>query len=228
MDSLPLLRAPAEADRIGAALARITPHSIAARAAADLLAARVGAGDRDALRLSAVLHDIGKVALAAASASYLERALDPTATPGERAARERRALGIDHAGLGAIALGRLGIPRVVGAAVERHHADDADGAAAQIRLADMLAHEARGDAVDPGAFAAAGEAVGLKSGDLSSIAYELARVGGPRAGGRRAVPAHPDAAEGPGGAPQGPDLQADRRRPPGIGEHGPVPSAQDL
>jgi putative nucleotidyltransferase with HDIG domain len=179
VDSLPLLRA-ANGDRVSAALARITPHAIATRAAADLIASRTGASDRDGLRLAAMLHDIGKVALAAASGTYLDRAIDTSSTPGDRAARERRALGIDHAGLGAIALGRLGVPRRVASAVERHHADDADGAAAVIRLADMLAHEARGDAVDPKAFGAAGEAVGIKASDLRMLAYELAREGGPR------------------------------------------------
>lgn len=180
LESLPALSTSNGADRVSAALARITPHAIATRAAADLLASRVGASDRDALRLAAVLHDIGKVALAAASGTYLDRAIDASATPGDRAARERRALGIDHAGLGAIALGRLGVPRRLAAAVERHHADDAEGPAALIRLADMLAHEARGDAVDPRAFAAAGESLGVKADDLRTLAYELAREGGPR------------------------------------------------
>jgi putative nucleotidyltransferase with HDIG domain len=191
LESLPLLAAPAAGDRVSAAIARITPHSIVTRSAADLLASRTGAGDRDALRLAAVLHDIGKVALAAASATYLERSIDPSATPGDRAARERRALGIDHAGLGAIALGRLGVPRRLTTAVERHHAEDADGAAAVIRLADMLAHEARGDAVDPKRFAAAGDALGVKTTDLRELAYELAREGGPRAVGGEPSPLTP-------------------------------------
>ena len=58
------------------------------------------------------------------------------------------------------------------AAVERHHADDADGSSAVIRLADMLAHEARGDAVDPKRFAAAGEAIGVKTADLRDLTYK--------------------------------------------------------
>jgi putative nucleotidyltransferase with HDIG domain len=191
IESLPLVRTPAAADRVSAALGRITPHSIVTRSAADLIASRVGASDRDGLRLAAVLHDVGKVALAAASGTYLERAIDSSATPGDRAARERRALGIDHAGLGAIALGRLGVPRRVAAAVERHHADDAEGAAALIRVADMLAHDARGDVVDPKALATAGEAIGVKPGDLRSLAYELAREGGPRTVGGEPSPLTP-------------------------------------
>jgi putative nucleotidyltransferase with HDIG domain len=176
---------------VSTAMARITPHSIATRAAADLIASRTGASDRDGLRLAAVLHDVGKVALAAASGTYLDRAIDASATPSDRAARERRALGIDHAGLGAIALGRLGVPRRIASAVERHHADDADGAAAVIRLADMLAHESRGDAVDPKRFAAAGESLGIRTSDLRDLAYELAREGGPRAVGGEPSPLTP-------------------------------------
>ena len=191
IESLPLVRAPSGGDRVSAALARITPHSIATRAAADLIASRSGAGDRDGLRLGAILHDVGKVALAAASATYLDRSIDSSATPGDRAARERRALGIDHAGLGAIALGRMAVPRRIASAVERHHADDADGAAAVIRLADMLAHDARGDAVDPKAFASAAESAGIKPGDLRSLAYDLAREGGPRAVGGEPSPLTP-------------------------------------
>jgi putative nucleotidyltransferase with HDIG domain len=170
---------------------RITPHSIATRTAADMIAARTGAGRRDALRLGALLHDVGKVALAAASGSYLDRALDPSATPGARAARERRALGVDHAGLGGIALARLGVPRRVTEVVERHHADDADGAAAVVRLADMLAHEARGDAVDPVVLAAAGDALGIAAADVRALAYDLARAGGPRGVGGEPSPLTP-------------------------------------
>ena len=60
-----------------------------------------------------------------------------------------------------------------------------------IRLADMLAHDARGDAVDPKRFTAAGEAVGVKSADLRDLAYELAREGGPRAVGGEPSPLTP-------------------------------------
>jgi DNA-binding NarL/FixJ family response regulator len=123
---------------------------------------------------------VGKVALAAASGTYIDRALDPRVRPEDRVAGERRRMGIDHAGLGGIALGRLGLPRSVAMIVERHHAEDADGGAAVIRLADLLAHEARGDAVDPVMLAAAGAAVGMDELELRELAYELTRAGGPR------------------------------------------------
>jgi len=191
LEALPQVRSSGASDRISSALARITPHSIAARSAADRVGSRIGAADRDALRLAALLHDVGKVPLAAASGGYLERAMDSSAPPGDRAARERRALGVDHAGLGAIALSRAGVPRRITAAVERHHADDADGAAAIVRLANMLAHEARGDAIEAKSFAAAGEPLRLKPADLRSMAYDLAREGGPRGVGGEPSPLTP-------------------------------------
>ncbi len=167
-------------DPIGTATMRLTGHAIAARAAAEAVAIHTGATHRDTLRLAALIHDVGKVALAAASGTYLDRAVDPRVRPDERVAGERRRMGIDHAGLGGIALGRLGLPRSVVLMVERHHAEDADGGAAMVRLADLLAHEARGDAVDRVMLAAAGAAVGMDERALGDLAYELARAGGPR------------------------------------------------
>ena len=188
---LPVLPAQAGGDRIAAAIARVGPHAITARAAADALAIHMGAPGRDMLRAAALLHDVGKVALAAASGGYLDRALDPRTRPEERTADERRRMGIDHAGLGGVVLGRLGLPKSLVAAVERHHARDAERGAAVLRLADLLAHEARGDAVDPAALAAAGHALGLDARALRELAYELARAGGPRRGGLEPSPLTP-------------------------------------
>ena len=188
---LPPLRKPGADDPICLGLARITPHALAARAAADALAVHTGALGRDMLRLAALLHDIGKIVLAAASGAYLDRALDPRVRPEERVAAERRRMGIDHAGLGGIALGRLGLPKSVAGTVERHHADDADRGAAVVRLADLLAHEARGDAVDPAAVDAAGDALSIGRRALRELAYDLARAGGPRSSGIEPSPLTP-------------------------------------
>jgi DNA-binding NarL/FixJ family response regulator len=189
-DDLPVLGAPAD-DALGGAIARTTPHALGARAAADALAIHTGAPGRDMLRLVALVHDIGKVALAAASGGYLDRALDARVRPDDRVALERRRMGIDHAGLGGIALGRVGLPKSIVTAVEGHHASDAYGPAAVVRLADLLAHEARGDAIDPRTLAAAGDALGVGGSALRELAYELARAGGPRSSGLEPSPLTP-------------------------------------
>jgi putative nucleotidyltransferase with HDIG domain len=190
-ESLPVLRPTAPADPAGTAIARISPHAIATRAAADMIALRIGMTGREQLRLAALLHDVGKVALATASTGYLDRGIDPSVTPDSRAERERRRLGIDHAGLGAIALGRLGLPKSVTEPIEGHHGEDARGPAAAIRLADMLAHEVVGHAVDPSAVAATGKALGIDAAGLRALAYDLARAGGPRTLGAEPSPLTP-------------------------------------
>jgi DNA-binding CsgD family transcriptional regulator len=179
---LPVLRPFMPADRIATALARLAPHVVATRAAADLVMRRIGAGSRDEVRLLATVHDLGKVVLAGASEDYLAAIADTTIPPEQALAEERRRLAIDHAAIGAIAVRRLGLPKSLAIAVERHHADEAKGAAAVVRLADMLAHAAQGHPVTPTALAAAAKPFRLEPGELQRIAYELTRSGGPTRG----------------------------------------------
>ena len=61
-------------------------------------------------------------------------------TPEERIHRERLELGVDHALVGGVLARRWALPNRLATAIERHHADDAEGEAALVRLADMLAH----------------------------------------------------------------------------------------
>ena len=44
---------------------------------------------------------------------------------------------------------RWGLPDRLATAIERHHSDEAEGEAAFVRLADMLAHYSHGQHVDP-------------------------------------------------------------------------------
>jgi putative nucleotidyltransferase with HDIG domain len=141
-----------------------------------MLALAIGYRSRDELRLVALLHDVGKVVLGTASTDYLSALGDASVTPEERLAEERRQLAIDHAALGAIALQRLGIPKTVATIVERHHSADAGGAPAIVRLADMLAHAAAGDAVDSAALMTAARRFGLHEDQLRQIAYDLPRA----------------------------------------------------
>ena len=191
LEKLPVPRNSGSAGRAGQAIARITPHSLIARAAADAIALQGGMPAREQLRLAAMLHDIGKVALAGASQAYFERGHDASVVPEERAERERRRLGIDHAGLGAIALRRLGLPKTLAETVEHHHSDEAEGAAAVVRLADMLAHETLGHAVDPAALARSASAAGVDPATVPALLYDLARSGGPRGGAAEPSPLTP-------------------------------------
>jgi putative nucleotidyltransferase with HDIG domain len=177
---LPTLRPLDTADRLGATLQRLLPHAVATRAAADLIARHLGEPARDDLRLFATLHDLGKVTLATASPDYLRTLATAISTPEERLADERRRLGIDHAAVGAVAARRLGLPRSLVAAIERHHAEDAGGPVAIVRLADMVAHQAHGEPVAATSVAAAARRLRIGHEDLQRLAYDLARTREPQ------------------------------------------------
>jgi len=173
---LPTLRPAAPGDRMSMALARISAHSIATRAAAAALADRVGERGRDELRLAAALHDVGKVALVALRDGYLSELLNRTPTPEDRVADERRRLTIDHATIGAVTLRRLGAPKSLLALVDRHHADDAAGRVAIVRLADMLAHMASGDPVSAETLMSLARRLSLNEDAVHALVYDLQRT----------------------------------------------------
>ena len=99
--------------------------------------------------VTALLHDVGKLVLMHAYPGYPGQVHGDARTPEERIHRERRELGVDHALVGGVLARRWGLPKAVASVIERHHADDAHGEAAFVRLADMLAHYAQGSAVSP-------------------------------------------------------------------------------
>ncbi len=107
-------------------------------------------------------------------------------TPDERAKHERRELSVDHTLLGGVLIGRWGLPASVASAVEHHHDADAEGEAAIIRLADMLAHDERGAPVAPNTMLRSARALGLGPEALRGLIYEL-----PRTSDRRKHPADP-------------------------------------
>ena len=78
--------------------------------------------------------------LAHAYPGYPEQIHGEARTPEARIRRERLELGVDHALVGGVLARRWGLPNRLALAIERHHADDAEGEAALVRLADMLAH----------------------------------------------------------------------------------------
>src|SRR5436309_916600 len=63
--------------------------------------------------------------------------------------------------------------RTVPQAIEDHHADGVTGEAALVRLADMLAHYAQGQAVAPDQLLAVARRVGLGPQDLREVLFDL-------------------------------------------------------
>src|SRR5204863_6181135 len=156
-----------------AAPERFRLHGVATQRAADRLAVEAGFEHRDRLMVTALLHDIGKLVLMHAYPGYPEQVHGAARTPEERVHRERRELGVDHALVGGVLARRWGLPGPVASAIERHHSEDAQGEAAFVRLADMLAHYAHGDQVSPNSLLRTARAVGLGPVELRSVMYDL-------------------------------------------------------
>jgi putative nucleotidyltransferase with HDIG domain len=152
---------------------RFRLHAVGTQAAADRLARELDYAKRDELLTSALLHDIGKLVLMHAYPAYPAQVHGQARTPEERVHRERRELGVDHALVGGVLARRWGLPNTLAAAIERHHADDATGQAAMVRLADMLAHYFNGQGVDPNQLLGAARALELSPDMLRTLMYEL-------------------------------------------------------
>jgi putative nucleotidyltransferase with HDIG domain len=160
---------------------RFRLHAVATQRAADRLGREINFEDRDRLMVTSLLHDIGKLVLIHAYPGYPSQVHAEARTPEERIQRERRELGVDHALVGGVLARRWGLPRTVAGVIERHHAEDSDGEAALIRLADMLAHYVLGGAVTPAEMLAVARTVGVTPAGLRTVMYELPL---PTSGGR--------------------------------------------
>jgi putative nucleotidyltransferase with HDIG domain len=153
---------------------RFRVHAVATRHLAERAEQLAGAAPAGGLVIGAVLHDIGKVGLAAAYERYESIARIP-GTPEERLELERRELGTDHATVGGIVARGLDLPDELVATIERHHAAGGPPAARVIRLADMLAHHQAGRPVDPRTLAESAVAAGLSEPMLRWMLHDLAR-----------------------------------------------------
>jgi putative nucleotidyltransferase with HDIG domain len=156
---------------------------------AELLASEIRYPDRDRLIGAALLHDIGKLVLMHAYSGYPASVHRDARTPEERVQRERRELGVDHAVVGGVLARRWGLPKSLANSIERHHADDLDGDAALVRLADMLAHYVHDDPVSPADMLRVARSAGVGSNELRAVLYALPQASG--AGRRRVVEACP-------------------------------------
>src|ERR1700732_2552598 len=132
-----------------AAPERFRLHAMATQHAADRVAAEVGYEYRDRLTVTSLLHDVGKLVLLLAYPGYPAQVHRGAKTPEGRIHQERRDLGVDHALVGGVLARRWGLPPTIATAIERHHNAEAQGDAAFIRLADMLAHYEQGSHVSP-------------------------------------------------------------------------------
>jgi HD-like signal output (HDOD) protein/DNA-binding CsgD family transcriptional regulator len=156
-----------------AAPERFRLHALATQHAADRLATEVGYENRDRLTVTSLLHDVGKLVLLHAYPGYPSQVHRGARTPEERVHAERRELGVDHALVGGVLIRRWGLPASLATPIERHHSPDAEGEAAFIRLADMLAHYAQGGRVSPSELLNTARAIGLGPQDLRRVMYEL-------------------------------------------------------
>jgi putative nucleotidyltransferase with HDIG domain len=160
---------------------RFRLHSVTTQRAADRLGRELGYDARDRLMVTSLLHDIGKLVLVHAYPGYPRQIHAEARTPEERILSERRELGVDHALVGGVLARRWGLPKAVASVIERHHAEDGEGEAALVRLADMLAHYVLGGSISPSELLAVARVVGIKPAQLRTVMYEMPL---PNSGGR--------------------------------------------
>ena len=157
-------------------------HALAAQQVAALIGREIGWAERDELVVAALLHDIGRLVISKlhpGKRAYFDAA---SRTPEQRIREEREQLGIDHALVGGVLARRWNLPQRIAVAIERHHAEDAEGLAAIVATADMVAHYSQGEAVTPERLRAIAERCGLSPDGLRELLYELPypRTNGPR------------------------------------------------
>jgi putative nucleotidyltransferase with HDIG domain len=177
LDTYELFEAPSE---WRGQLEPLRRHSVATRHAAVRVAELGGHADWDELALAAMLHDVGRLALARVHHGYAELVDHGAGTPEDRVQAERRELGIDHALVGGVLTRRWGLPPAIATTVERHHAGDVEGPAAVIALADQVAHHSHGDPVSGERIADLGSRAGLDRERLDGLLFELPHAHTPR------------------------------------------------
>jgi HD-like signal output (HDOD) protein/DNA-binding CsgD family transcriptional regulator len=148
-------------------------HALGTQRAADRITAEIEYEHRDRLALASLIHDIGKLVLMYAYPGYPARVHAGARTPEQRIRHERNELAVDHALVGGVLARRWGLPGSLACAIERHHHQDADGDAAIVRLADVLAHYEQGTPVEPGELLRAARPIGLRHDALRRVMCDL-------------------------------------------------------
>ncbi len=152
--------------------ARFRGHAVATRAASEQIGELIGMPAQDEISIAALLHDIGKLVLSKLHPSYGQPGAKGLVTPEESIWAERRDLGIDHGLVGGVLTRRWGFPDRIAGAIERHHANDAAGPAAVVRLADMVAHNAAGGPVSVEAVEVVTAELGIDRPKVQALFYE--------------------------------------------------------
>ena len=141
-------------------------HALAVARTARRLARELGHRQPDLIATAALFHDVGKLVLARTHRDYTQ---EPGAQPEERIAAEREMRGVDHAVIGGVVARRWGLPASVATAIEHHHAPEATGHAALVRLADMLVHYTSGASIALDSVRDAAERAGLHNRPLAEL-----------------------------------------------------------
>ncbi len=152
---------------------RFRVHALATQRAANQIGRIVGWPERDELAVTALLHDIGRLVISRLHPGYKVYFDAVARAPEQRLREEREQLGIDHTLVGGVLARRWNLPGRIAVAIERHHADDAEGLAAMVATADMVAHYSQGEAIAPERLHASAERIGLTPDALRDLLYEL-------------------------------------------------------
>ena len=161
------------------ALAGFRLHAVTVQRAALRLGDACGYEEIDRLASAALLHDIGRLALAQLRSGYLGR-LEAAESAEERLRMERRDYGFDHATLGGIVARRYGLSDALAGAISEHHNVQSGQEAQLLCLGDALAHQSQGDSVLSAPMIEVGHALGLSADLLRMITFELPHVDGSR------------------------------------------------
>ncbi len=152
---------------------RFRVHALATQRAAVQIGRTVGWVERDELAVAALLHDIGRLVISRLHPGYKVYFDAIARSPEQRLKDEREQLGIDHALVGGVLARRWNLPQRIAVAIERHHAEDAEGLAAIVATSDMVAHYSQGEAISPERLRTSADRCGLGQEALRDLLYEL-------------------------------------------------------
>jgi putative nucleotidyltransferase with HDIG domain len=178
IETLPRTAFPWRTSPLEVLMHRSLVHAQAVARATDRIAHELELTRRDDLLVAALLHDVGKLVLGRALPDYTG-VNDQTTTPEARVRQEGRAWGMDHASLGGALILRWGLPNRLAQTVAAHHtAENEKDLATHVRLADMVAHHAQGDAVDRRKMLELAHLCGVSARSLREILFDLPHAGG--------------------------------------------------